>query len=250
MKFDVPNASRKHVRELLDYLSKPCKNYAGNRADDFKKCFNINSKWCWKYACIVLRGLKRRKLVYAERHHIIPAIIYGKRWVDASDERNLSVLRYCEHLYAHYCAAKCAKGIYAAKHAYAFCLMYYVGRRGKRQILPNERKLIESIPEKELNRLRVMVPKSKRVEAEGRPHYWEGHAKAKHAYYTTHKGKIISKSKQWYDENKSRVSKRNKEHYELNKEEISKRSKAYRAATKDKKKRNMIKNIGKRIKPA
>lgn len=42
MDFAVPIASKQRLDELLTYL--------GDRAIDFKKCFDIESEWCLKYA--------------------------------------------------------------------------------------------------------------------------------------------------------------------------------------------------------
>ena len=88
MKFKMPTASRKRLEKLLEYL--------GDRAKDFKKCFDIESKWCWKYADLVLRGMKRRRLKYAEGHHIVPASFYGKR-NRAVSNANLTILSFSEH---------------------------------------------------------------------------------------------------------------------------------------------------------
>lgn len=38
MDFVLPTASKERLEELLVYL--------GNRAEDFKKCFDIESEWC------------------------------------------------------------------------------------------------------------------------------------------------------------------------------------------------------------
>lgn len=42
MSFEIPTADRTRLDQLLEVL--------GDRADDFKKCFDIESEWCWKYA--------------------------------------------------------------------------------------------------------------------------------------------------------------------------------------------------------
>ena len=68
MKFELPVASRQRLDELLEYL--------GERAEDFKKCFDVESEWCWKYADLVLRGVNARVLDYGERHHVIPFTYY------------------------------------------------------------------------------------------------------------------------------------------------------------------------------
>lgn len=85
MTFTLPEARRERMDQLLEYLrdtSLYSEYYIGNRAEDFKKCFDIESEWCWKYADSVLRGLEKRELEYAEGHHIVPASFYGKRrWV-------------------------------------------------------------------------------------------------------------------------------------------------------------------------
>lgn len=162
MKFKMPTASRKRLEKLLETL--------GSRAKDFKKCFDIESKWCWKYADLVLRGMKKRDLEYAEGHHVVPASFYGKRGCDTVDNSNLTVLTYGEHVLAHYCLIWCATGKMRGKMVKAFLIMYNVCMAGRKPLMPSEEELLDAIPEMEIKRIQAMEPKWAKLEAEGRTH--------------------------------------------------------------------------------
>ena len=172
MKIKLPVASRQRLDELLEYL--------GDRAEDFKKCFDIESEWCWKYADLMLRGLLPRNFDYAERHHIIPFAYYKEhgatchRWHISVCTNNVSVLSFGEHVYAHYCLAQCSMGVMIDKSAHAFWKMYRAKTRGKKNVLPEEKVFVESIPQVEAERIRGLIAEVANVENSGRKHKWEG----------------------------------------------------------------------------
>ena len=136
MNFTLPEARRKRMEQLLEYL--------GERAEDFKKCFDIESEWCWKYADLVLRGMEKRELGYAEGHHIVPVSFYGKRGCIKVDDRNLTVLTYGEHLWSHYCLVWCATGKMRGKMVRAFLVMYRIGRSRSSSLMPSEAELLDA----------------------------------------------------------------------------------------------------------
>ena len=226
MKFNMPTASRKRLEELLEYL--------GDRADDFKKCFDIESEWCWKYADLVLRGLEKRKLRYSEGHHAVPASFYGKRCCNTVDTGNLFTLSYAEHVWAHYCACYCATGKMQGKMARAFITMYNVGMSGRPLIMPSESEFIDAIPEMELRRIRAMEPRWAKVEAEGRTHKSEDPKQYNKDYYEANKEKIDENNKVYYEENKDKIAKQKKAYQKANKEKIAEQKKAYQKANKEK----------------
>jgi hypothetical protein len=217
MKFNMPTASRKHLDELLTFL--------GDRAKDFKKCFDTESEWCLKYAAILVRGIKNRKLEYAEGHHVVPASFYGKRRTVYSDENNLVTLSYGEHLYAHYCAAQCGIGRMQEIMANAFFFMYKLAVTGKRPVLPEEKEFIESLSELEVNRIRAMRSQTRAVEAAGRAHKWEGLTKYNRDYREANKEHIARVKKERYERNKETVLANNREWRKANPDKMD----AYRA---------------------
>ena len=217
MKFQVPSTSKKRLSELLTYLD--------SREKDFNKCFDVNSRWCWRYADLMLRGLKKRKLTYAERHHIVPASLYGTRGVKLSDEGNLTVLRYSEHLYAHYCAVKCARGKFQGILARAFYFMYNIGVNEKRPLLPSERELIDSLPRRDIEKNRNLDPQVNAVESEGRVHYWEGKSAAQKSYYQANKKKICKRARAYGKANSEKVAKQHHTYYLTHKDELSEKRK-------------------------
>ena len=256
MKFELPKASRERMDELLSYLEQPCEYYNGNRADDFKECFDINSEWCWKYADIMLRGMKTRKLDYGERHHIVPFAWFrrkgykeGSRYARKCATNNMTVLTYGEHLVAHYCAVQCAVDNMIGSMADAFCTMFNVKGKGRHIVLPGEDELIASIPNLEYNRIRSMRTIVCEVEKSGRPHHWEvsptEYTRAwreanlerirqqEKKYAETHKEERKLSKKRHYKENKSVVIAKQKEYYEANKPVIRERRKKHYAANKD-----------------
>lgn len=237
MKFKMSTASRKRLEELLTFL--------GDRAEDFKKCFDVESEWCWKYAAIVLRGVNdKRKFPYREGHHIVPASFYGKR-NKSVNEGNLISLPYGEHLFAHYCAAQCGIGKNAGKMASAFCTMYRIGMAGKRPMLPSEAELIAAIPEMEVRRIQGMDPRWSKLELECRTHRsddpatyyreWvennKEHVKTyKKNYYEEHKEELSDQWKEAYPEKRDKILKQHKEAYRKDPEKILKRNKKWRDA--------------------
>lgn len=166
MKFELPIASRQRLDELLEYL--------GDRAEDFKKCFDIKSEWCWKYADIVLRGLNKKSGSYIESHHIIPIAFYlpgntrkvKHRFTAKYTIRNLTGLDCAEHIMAHYCMAKCANGD-PNVHAMAFLLLYRVYKKG---VLKREHDAAALFSEENMAEIRGMLEKVKKVTEEGRTH--------------------------------------------------------------------------------
>ena len=220
MKFKKPIASRKRLEQLLEYLG-DTRNYStcysGNRAEDFKKCFDTESKWCWIYADLVLRGMEKRHLQYAERHHIVPRSFYGKKHRRDSKELcrgNMTRLTYGEHVYAHYSLAKCARKNMLEKMAIAFYMMYGNESKCSDKILPDDSVLIESIPEMEVNRIRSIDRNVSRLDAEGRTHYYEDFDKA-----------VKEANRTYYEKNKRRHNKKSTEYYRSHEEEIKSRNK-------------------------
>lgn len=249
MKFELPVASRQRLDELLEYL--------GDRAEEFKKCFDIESEWCWKYADIVLRGLDERNLEYAERHHIIPVAYYKLngvqvgRWADTIAKGNYTVLSFAEHLYAHYCLALCSTGELNGKMSVAFCTMWGADVRGGFDI-PEESKLLTMITEADVSRIRGMNPQVSKVDADGRTHFYEDPEKAQkesgRAYYEEnkelvkqrnkkrreeHRDELIAYGKQWYRDNTEHVKEYQKNYQENNREKISSQRKDYREKNKE-----------------
>ena len=198
MKFELPIASRQRLDELLEYL--------GNRAEDFKKCFDIDSEWCWKYADLVLRGVDdTRDFIYRERHHVVPASYYGKR-NQSIYAGNFIALQYGEHLYAHYCTAQCGRGKMKGKMANAFFLMYKAGKKAKRPIFPNDEEILNSITKLELSRICSMIPRVAQVESDGRVHYWDdpklANKQSNKKYRDTHAPERAEYNKQYNAEHK------------------------------------------------
>ena len=200
MKFELPVASRQRLDELLEYL--------GDRADDFKKCFDIESEWCWKYADLVLRGVNARALDYGERHHVIPFTYYksilGKvsRKSHLVNGANLCILGYGEHIYAHFCMAQCASNEnLRVKMAKAFCHMSGFATK----LDTNDLKVIDAITEQEKNKVRLMMPAVAKVEAEGRTHFWENPKQAAADWRSLHKDEAKINSREWYANNKGRA---------------------------------------------
>jgi hypothetical protein len=249
MKFKMPTASRKRLEELLEYLGKTdnySEYYKGNRAEDFKKCFDIESPWCKKYADIVLRGLEKRELGYSEGHHAVPKSFYGvKRNCRKIDDGNLFTLSYAEHVWAHYCACYCATGKMQGKMTKAFLTMYRIYVKGRKHLMPLEAELLDAIPKMEIKRIQAMEPQWAKVEAEGRTHhsedpkqYWKEYRKFNkekyNVYREANKARIAKNHKAYYEANKERITEYNKAWREANKEKLAKCWKAYRKANRDK----------------
>ena len=238
MKFKMPVAKRERLEELLEYLGKTenySKYYKGNRAEDFRKCFDTESEWCWKYADIVLRGLEKRTVgPGGEGHHGVPRSFYGvKRNCHRIDDGNWFTLSYVEHVWAHYCACYCATGKMQGKMARAFLIMYSIGICEKRPLMPSEVELLASIPEMELRRIRAMEPRWAKVEAEGRTHHSEDPKQHKKDYYEANKDKITERNKAYYEANKDKITERNKAYREANREKIAEQNKVYQEKNKE-----------------
>ena len=225
MKFEMPKADRGRMEQLLEYLgdtSRYSEYYDGNRAEDLKKCFDIESEWCWKYADLVLRGLEHRELDYAEGHHVVPRSFYGVRNRNLKiDAGNWFVLSYPEHVWAHYCAANCSIGDMRGKMALAFLMMYQVTQ------LPSEKGVLDLIPDIELARIRAMGPRWSRVEAEGRTHTTEDLTQYCKDYYNSNKEKILCRVRGYYKDNHDDILKQKKTYRDENREKISERNKVF-----------------------
>lgn len=242
MKFELPVASRQRLDDLLEYL--------GDRAEDFKKCFDIESEWCWKYADIVLRGIKDRKLEYAERHHMVPRCFYGcRRDAKKGCVGNMSKLSYSEHMYAHYCAALCSLDTVKNYMCIAFCRMYATGKKFMIHNIPSECEFLNVISEREYKKVRSIHDKVALIDAEGRTHSFDdpvaykkelqlryrdtGNAKRR-ARYAANKEEELEKKHKYYDENKELLSEKAKVRYSNDREERCRKTREYRTANLEK----------------
>lgn len=215
-KFVTPKASKKSLEKLLVYL--------GDRAGDFKKCFDIESKWCWKYADLVLKCLKRNgdRLKYGESHHIVPRCFYGKRKDDPIIcKGNLVTFTFAEHIFAHFCLAMCALECFSLKMCVAFAMMYGFREKVSKLVMPSEAALIDELPKLEVQRIRSMNPNGSLIDAEGRTHYFEDPIKAKkeggHSFYHRNKPLIRKKQKEKYDSNRDEICSQRRDDYAENK---------------------------------
>lgn len=198
MEMLMPTASRKRLEELLAYL--------GDRAEDFKKCFDVESEWCWKYADIVMRGMGARDLEYAERHHVIPVAFYrkchgftGNRWAKKISIGNISILTFGEHIYAHLLAVRCVHHEYTGICAAGFWKMYKCNAKTKGSI-PEDAEFIKQIDELEALRIRSMVPRIAAVDARGGTHKWEDAKQAQKEIHEMFKQKKPTYYKDYYNE--------------------------------------------------
>jgi flagellar biosynthesis GTPase FlhF len=235
-KFVTPKASKKSLEKLLEYL--------GDRAGDFRKCFDTGSKWCLKYADLVLRGLEDRKLEYAERHHIVPRCFYGcRRDAKKGCAGNMTKLSYSEHVYAHYCAAQCSLETIKNGMVVAFCRMYADGTKNKIHTIPEECEFLEVLSEHEYKHIRAMHDRVAAVDAEGRTHWFDdpvAHKKElqlryrdigntkRRARYAANKEEELERRHQYYAENKETISQKSHERYSNNREERCRKAKEYR----------------------
>lgn len=227
MGFTIPSARRKRIEQLLGYLadtSNYAKWYNGNRAEDFKACFDIESKWCWKYADLVLKCLARKKgeLEYGECHHIVPRTFYGKRKDDVTIcKGNIVTFTFAEHVFAHFCLAMCALEWFSMNMAVAFAMMY--GYRGKvtKMVMPEEAVLVDGLPEMEVRRICSMNPNGSRIDEEGRTHYFEDPIQAvkesSAARYKRLRPVIREQQKAKYAANRDEICKRARDDYAANK---------------------------------
>ena len=277
MEMLMPTASRTRLEELLDYLGNTenySKYYEGNRAEDFKKCFDIESEYCMMYADLLMRGLEKRELGYAERHHGIPVSFYRKcygytchRYAKKLTEGNIFILTFGEHLYAHLLAVRCARTEYAGACAAGFWKMYNCNSNTKRA-LPEDIEVINLIDEKEALRIRSMIPRIAAVDARGGTHRWEDAKKAQHEnkerfmqnnptyfkdYYADHLEERRQQShdysmehkeeKQEYDRkyravNRERIRKNKKEYASTHREQLNEHNRLYNSSPERKQKRH------------
>lgn len=211
MKFELPVASRQRLDELLEYL--------GDRAEDFKKCFDIESEWCWKYADLVLRGTVSRELEYGERHHIIPVTFYrsngyaGCRWAKIITHQNLTVLTFGEHVYCHYLAAHCVKSTYKGGCASAFWKLYTCNSKSVNR-LPEDFEIIANINNLDAIRVRSMIAAVSNVDKRGGTHSWQD---------------IKQQKREWAQLNAERLKQQRHDNYMANREERLLQSKIYHA---------------------
>lgn len=241
MNFTLPEARRERMEQLLEYLgdtSRYSEYYKGNRAEDFKKCFDIESPWCWKYADIILRGLEKRPGKPGdEGHHAVPRSFYGVgyncRKIDAG---NLFTLSYAEHVWAHYCLVWCATGKMQGKMVRAVLTMYRMGICNRHALMPSEAELLDAIPEMEIKRIQAMEPLWAKVEAEGRTHRSEDPKQYRKDYYEAYseanKEKIAEMNKAYREANKEKIAEQGKAYREANREKVAEMNKAYREAKK------------------
>lgn len=214
MEFTLPEARRERMEQLLEYLgdtSRYSEYYDGNRAEDFKKCFDIESEWCWKYADLMLRGMENRELEYAEKHHIVPRCFYKfNRRTKKADMCNMSNLSYSEHLYAHYCLASASIGQLKGKMIIAFYTMYNLMEDRSKFTIPDEQTIIDSLPLKDKQRIRKMLPGWQRVEQEGRAHRCDGEYEYKKSYALLHMDSIKEYRKDYYQKHSEEIKEKTK----------------------------------------
>ena len=221
MKFELPTASKERLEALLSYL--------GDRADDFKQCFDVQSEYCLMYADLMLRGMESRDLEYGERHHIVPFCFYKmekkncNRLAKHICSNNMTCLTYQEHTYAHYCAALCGIGAMKGKMATAFMYMYHVS-----DSIPSDNDVISIISSEDYYTVKKMVPQIAKVEAEGRTHSWEDPLKAKQEYREAHRDEYREYLKVYRETHKDEL----REYFETNRQEILSKRKCYNAAHK------------------
>lgn len=231
MDFVLPTASKERLEELLVYL--------GDRADDFKKCFDIDSEWCWKYADLMLRGLQTRSLEYGEQHHIVPFCWYKVNGCKANRlsmevcDHNVTILMFSEHILAHYCAAMCGINEMRDKNAVAFWHMYNVKQRNT-HTLPDLDELYDVISTADAIRVRSMIDKIARLDAEGRTHRWEDPKQAYKDYRAAYKEAIKLRVQRHYAEHKDEILAYQKDYYMNNSDKVKARNKTYRANNSDK----------------
>ena len=257
MKTLLPTAPRTRLEELLTYL--------GDRAGDFRKCFDVESPWCWEYAGLVLRGLKKKSGSYIETHHIIPIAYYlpgntrklKHRFTAKYTIRNLTGLDCTEHLKAHYCMTMCANGD-PNVHAMAFLLLYRVYSKG---ILKREHDAVSLFSDETVAEIRGMLSAVRKVTREGRTHKYDdengynkdwreaniervraydrernsgsrrGYMKEYLAtYWKTKKPKLQKYRKDWGKKNEAHVKQYQHDRYAEHHDEIRAQQKAYREA--------------------
>ena len=252
MIFDIPIASKESVLGVKKFIQE--------RWTDITQCFDVTSEWFAKYCNLVERGLHSRDLQYGEEHHIVPYAWYklqgytGWRRAKAMNEHNVTVFTYGEHVYAHFCLAKCAIGEMIGKMAIAFTNLS--GHPGNRIIIPEEQVLLNSITDIERERIHYADPRSAKVRAEGRTNRWVDAKKQSNErskkWAHEHRAQCTASAKRYRDthpEYRKRCSIRsmeyNKEHPEaykarhkkwrtINKPKLAKWAKEWQANNKDK----------------
>lgn len=238
MEFKLPIASKKNLEKLLNYLGNTknySKYYKGNRADDFRKCFDIESEWCLKYADLMIRGLEDRKLEYGEAHHIVPRVFYNcGRYAKKGYAGNIAGITFAEHLYAHYCLVKCSiESSFTSKMASAFLFLFRLKNSKSRPEIPSEEKVLDMIQKNELSRILNHLEAYRKVELEGRTHKNEDPEQYYKDYREANKQKISAMHKAWSEANKDILYIKHKKYRETNKETIAAKKKAYREANKE-----------------
>ncbi len=256
MTFKIPEAKKENIEKLLEYLGNTelySEFYDGNRAEDFKKCFDTENPLCWEYAELVLRGIGNRSLTAEdapERHHIVPFSFYvekyngGGRWSRKIAVGNDSLLTCEEHFYAHYCLAMCGIGDMRGKMANACFGMYHHRGSHKGRKNPLGDGILELIDEYKIKKVRSLITRVQKVDAEGRTHKWEDpvraqkesidkyrfseHGKAKRkAYLEAHEEENKVYFKAYRDSHKEDASVYNKQYREGHREELAEYQKNY-----------------------
>lgn len=256
MNFTLPEARRERMEQMLEYLgdtSRYSKYYDGNRAEDFKKCFDTESEWCWKYADLMLRGMEKRKLEYAERHHIVPYAHY-KMSSNARDrfshyiaDSNLVSLSYLEHLFCHYLAAKCATQQMVPKMAYAFCHMWRTKHKcSKKCHLPPVDEILHFISEPDAEEIKQIQPHVAAVTNSGRIHTYEDIVAYRREYAVLNRDKINKNRMKKYHENHEESLAKQRKYASDNREKISKSRKEYRQKNIERIKENDRKRLEKK----
>lgn len=219
----------------------------GEKSKDFIECFDVKSKWCEKYAALIMRGRTTRKLEYAERHHIIPVSFYryngyiGNRWGKDITDNNLAVLSFGEHLYTHYLAVRCSKPQYVGGCAAAFWKLYKCNSKTKGH-LPEDFEIMGRIDGLEATRVRSMMPSVSKVTERGGTHSWEDIKKQKkewaqlnaeslrdkhHCWYMTHREECLIKSRIYHQNNPEVHLRASRKYCSTHREEIKEKSKKF-----------------------
>jgi len=199
--FKIPKASHASLKAV--------KAYMGDRWEHISDVMDTDSEWFLKYCDIVARGLVKRKIPYAEAHHILPFVWFtrhgskdSERYSEKTLNNNVTCLTVSEHIVAHYCAFMCTRKSYSGSLARAFTTMANVKGHGKHVLIPGEEELLAMITELEILRIKKMQPHVSKVDAEGRTHSWEDMKQYKKDYYNSRKTTV--EFKEWQKEYKAR----------------------------------------------
>ena len=235
MKLLKPKASKKSLEKLLAYLGTTenySKHYAGNRAEDFKKCFDTESPWCRMYANLVLRGMKPRSLDYKETHHVVPRCFYKCGRYDLKGlAGNSTALSFLEHVYAHYCLLRCASTDIASNLAGAFLFMAGLKKKGKRPVIPDEAGLEELLETLDLNYARSQRKDYQALEAEGRTHKCDDPLGYYRDWKTKNQDKVKASRKKYQENNANKIKANQKKYQESERGKATK--KKYRETHKE-----------------